>query len=74
MKRKKLPLYLQEIIGNYLKDRKITWIEKDGRKHEKVERGVQQRSVLGPLLWNIAYDTILRMAIPVDCDIVYMLR
>lgn len=41
IKRKKLPRYLQKIIGNYLSDRKITWIGRDGRKYfKKVKRAV----------------------------------
>lgn len=71
LKRKKLPSYLQEIISSYLRNRKIIWVGKDGKKrYKKVERGVPQGSVLGPLLWNITYDNMLRMPTSADCDIV----
>lgn len=71
MERKKLPEYLQKIVGDYLKNRKITWIGRDGKRHyKKVERGVPQGSVLGHLLWNIAYDSVLGMPTPADCEII----
>lgn len=36
----------------------------------RVTRGVPQGSVLGPYLWNISYDFILRMDLPENCDII----
>lgn len=72
VKRKKLPVYIQKIIGDYLAHRRIVWIGGDGkRQYRKVERGVPQGSVLGPLLWNIVYDSVLRMTTPADCEIIY---
>lgn len=62
---------MRRIIGNYLNKRKIVWIGKDGKKYIKIiERGVLQWSALGPLLWNITYDSVLRMPTPANCDIV----
>lgn len=66
---KKIPEYLRRIIGSYLSDRRIAWEGQDGKKHiRRVERGVPQRSVLGPLLWSIAYDSVLRMPTPAGCE------
>lgn len=71
MEKKRFPIYLRKIIANYLNDRSIVWIGKDAVKHNrKVERGVPQGSVLVPLLWDIAYDGILRLSMPKRCEVV----
>lgn len=55
-----IPAYLTQMIGSYLKDR---YIEVRGVKY-RVTAGVPQGSVLGPMLWNVAYDGVLRLQMP----------
>jgi hypothetical protein len=45
-----VPAYLVEVIGAYLNDRWITFAGRNGEERRRVERGVPQVSVLGPIL------------------------
>ena len=66
-----VPPYLIRVIRAYLSDRWITY--RNNREEEarrSVERGVSQSSVLGPILWITAYDSVLRCPQPPGTGIV----
>lgn len=66
-----IPTYLIAIVEDYFKDRKILYTDKRGRVCEReLSCGVPQGSVLGPLLWEMAYDTVLRTALPPGCRVI----
>jgi hypothetical protein len=62
--------YLVCLIRSYLNDR---WIAYTGRNEEEkrpIKCGVPQGSVLGPILWITAYDSVLRCPVPPGTDMV----
>ena len=66
-----VPVYLQAIIRSYLRDRYILYTNQEGyRIRRRMYCGIPQGSVLGPLLWNLAYDAVLRMVLPRDVEVI----
>lgn len=71
LERKGFPSYLRRILCGYLSRRRIRYPlggDKEGIRY--MEAGVPQGSVLGPILWNIAYDEVLRTEVEEGCEMV----
>ena len=60
LEEKQVSPYLRNIIGDYLSNRAVI---ENGTRYE-MTAGVPQGSVLGPTLWNVAYDSVLNLTLP----------
>lgn len=71
MKRKRLPSYLVRILNSYFNNRSVEYLTAE-KLIEKidVQRGVPQGSVLGPLIWNLVYDRVLKVKKEKGCELI----
>ncbi|XP_076298330.1 uncharacterized protein LOC143217675 [Lasioglossum baleicum] len=60
----RVPLYLREVLRDYLREREVYIAGRYGAYLREICRGVPQGSILGPLLWILAFDAVLRDSLP----------
>ena len=65
-----VPPYLVRALRAYLSDRWVAYTGRNGEERKPVERGVPRGSVLGPIPWITAYDSVLRCRMPPGTGIV----
>ena len=53
------------IASNYLEDRMLIVETEGGSTEVEITAGVAQVSVRGPTIWNIHYDGLLRLELPI---------
>lgn len=70
LKDRNFPIKLINIIKSYLHDRTIVYDGEDFTSVFYVYGGVPQGSVIGPLLWNVVYDKLLRLKLGRDVFLV----
>lgn len=69
LEKTKTTKYLRNILGEYLRDREITFEKHVGTTtRNDISCEVPQGSVFGPELWNLLYDDFFKIRLPEDTE------
>ncbi|XP_023247985.1 uncharacterized protein LOC111643901 [Copidosoma floridanum] len=63
-RRQNVPDYLRQILDSCFQERVLQYDTKNGQRERWLTLEVTQGSTLGPDLWNLVYDDLLRLEIP----------
>lgn len=70
LKNRGVPGDLIKIIRSYFNHRHVVIDAGDVLVWRSLQRGCPQGSVLGPLLWNVMFDDVLKLPLPDHCELV----